>query len=725
MKLHSFQELVTRIAHISTRDGKPIPVKFSGNGAYTDGKHINLPALIAGTVLTPNEYSIMLGYALHEGPGHLTHTDMDDYIAACKSRNDPVFAQVLNILEDVRIENLDIARYPGDKKYLNATHQYVDDKVPPEKCANPGLLGLVYKEGFTKYRDLDTVRLKGQLHQRCPKQRCYVSLPKCENTLDVIALAELVTAEIRATQEVEKQHKAEREEQKRQQQQQKDDGTQSTQGKGQDEPEGEQEQDEQQDQGQGQDQDTSTEQEGESSESDGGDPGTGLDEDPAESSDDQDQDEEDEELDHEPEGQGQEDSQGTDIQADDQGNPEDGNNPSPTPDSGEPEDCMEPGDGDFDDNSNSDDTNSETGDGTGPNSHGHGQGTEQDPEGEPQELQDPEPDYEPEPDLDTSAEEWNEITEIGNLLQEILDQVKTDNKEAPSTYKLPGQTPNDLVLPPADITLDRIFAQGEEDLDAYTNIRAQLTAQITALKKMLRIQLQARSRKSWLRGLEEATHLDRERPHVVATGHHHVFKDKRERQLIDTSIELMIDLSGSMRQDIVQSAAIILAEALSAIPQLKLSITGFKTNHQFCMDRFGTGRSQGMDILVFKDYAEPYVKCRAKLGGISTSGNTPLGDAYGKALERILARQEPRRIIFLITDGEPNFHKTDQRHNDYLLMERVHKKAKRLGIETLGLGIGSPSGIGFLKAYVDRCLRIQSATTLPQDLMQALKGTIR
>jgi cobalamin biosynthesis protein CobT len=244
---------------------------------------------------------------------------------------------------------------------------------------------------------------------------------------------------------------------------------------------------------------------------------------------------------------------------------------------------------------------------------------------------------------------------------------------------------------------------------------------------MFRIYLQAQTRKSQLRGLEEGK-LDTQRLHIAACGQTTIFKDQNLKLLPETAIELMIDMSGSMNSNLARTAAIILAEALSSIPQIKLSISGFTSNdlnYNSSYNRYridpNSGRQCGMDILQFKNFSEPYQKCRAKLGAINNSGNTPLGDAYGHALEHIIPRLEPRRIIFLITDGNPEFPQ-GQNYSDYLLMKKIHHDAQRYHIQTLGLGIGR--NLEFLSKYFDQAINISSSQDLPKNLLEALKRFI-
>lgn len=673
MKLHSFQDLVGRIAHLSTRDRKPVPITWGGGDAYTDGKRINLPALAAGTVLTPHQYTVWMGYILHEGPGHLTHTDFPEYTAAIAAHgHNPLYKYILNLIEDIRIENADIRTFPGDRKHLDSVHQYVDDKIPTDKRTNPGINGLIYKEGYTKYRNLNTGRIEGELstdHPLIAKEM--EGIPNLRRTQDCASMADRIFELIQEEQEQKEQEEQEQEQEPR--------GNPGNQPQGNQPQPGEKCDDGEQGPGGGQQEQDQSEQE----KDEGDEPQSG-----GSSSRDND-----EPLSSEDEGSvGDNDDNGM-----------------------EEDDEIRDGDGD-DTQGDDDNEGEEEGSGNDGDRDNPSEGNATDPA---------------EPDPELTAEEWDNLTEIGNTLKDLLQSINKTND--PNPHKSPEHR-GDAIFPPADISQDEIFVPSDENMGQYQQTRAQMAPQILALKKMFRIHLQARSKKSWLRGMENGQ-LDRQRLHMAPTGSKSLFKEKRDRTIIDTAVELMLDLSGSMDEEMVRAAAITLSEALSSIPQLKLSISGFTTvNKRRAGGRgflrpatfqSGVGRTEAMRISVFKDYTEPYTKARGKLGAIRTWLSTPLGDAYGKALERLIPRKEPRKIIFLVTDGAPSFYKADPRHNDYLLMEKIHEKAKRLGIETIGLGIGHYVLTGFLAKYVDKCAHIEDIGNLPQTLMSVLRGVIR
>ena len=605
MKVNTFQELITRINNLSTRNKKPIQTTWSGTTAYTNLEVVNLPALPAGTILTPNQFSIWLGYDIHEGPGHQVHTDLELYQETCKIRNSPQFSYILNLLEDIRIENADIALYPGDRKYLDSVHHFVDQKIPPQLAKSPDIMGLIYKQLFTHHRNLDTNIISGTLD---PETSLLISeIDFCQSTQDCITLADKIVAYLKQKKEDQNQNSP--------------------------------------------------------------------------------------------------NSEGASASEPGSSNPE----PSNPKNNENKSENGENNDGESKNSSNDTSGNgnafSNSGDlSTRPNHRDQSNNQNFN-------------------FSDQSTNFWQEITEIKNIIQELKNQnLDPNHKSQITNNQIPNQDlENESIFPPFNISWDRIYVPSSEDYGTYFQTRTSCSSQILALKKMFRIYLQAQTKKSTIRGLEEGK-LDSQRLFLPATGSNLIFKDQSTKFLPETAIELMIDMSGSMNANLARTSAIILAEALSSIPQIKLSISGFTTNRN-SNNQFGfnippnSGRQVGMDILQFKDFSEPYSKCKSKLGAITNSGNTPLGDAYGKALEHIIQRPENRKIIFLITDGNPEFPQ-GKNHSDYLLMKKIHKTAKRFKIQTLGLGIDNCE---FLSNYFDQSINITKITDLPQNLLKALK----
>jgi len=105
-----------------------VSVVFAGSHAKTDGSTIYLPAMDQNKKLSQQQLSVARGYVDHEA-GHIRYTDNKLYSDAVKEAmrcDDKLMPQIMNALEDVRIERLITKQYPGAKTNLKATTKSVN-----------------------------------------------------------------------------------------------------------------------------------------------------------------------------------------------------------------------------------------------------------------------------------------------------------------------------------------------------------------------------------------------------------------------------------------------------------------------------------------------------------------------------------------------------------------------------------------------------------------------
>jgi len=105
-----------------------VSVVFAGDRAKTDGSTIYLPSMDQNKKLSQQQLSVARGYVDHEA-GHIRHTDSKLYSDAVKEAmrcGDKLMPQIMNALEDVRIERLITKQYPGAKTNLKATTKSVN-----------------------------------------------------------------------------------------------------------------------------------------------------------------------------------------------------------------------------------------------------------------------------------------------------------------------------------------------------------------------------------------------------------------------------------------------------------------------------------------------------------------------------------------------------------------------------------------------------------------------
>jgi len=319
---------------------------------------------------------------------------------------------------------------------------------------------------------------------------------------------------------------------------------------------------------------------------------------------------------------------------------------------------------------------------------------------------------------------------------QILGVVADANAQLEATSP---QKPNRLIqqtgsnwFNPETLSYDKVFEPSDQDIASYHLARDSVSAEIRAAKKMLNLYLRAQERRAWSRGLEKGR-LDSGRlTQLLVTQDRRVMKERRNTMRTKAAIEVVVDLSGSMDARTTRMAAIITAEALDGIAGVEMEIVGFTTNHDSSTghdpwgnnqrNKPGVGRTQGMDLLIYKGFGQRYRDARAHLGAMKTSGSTPLGEAYGYGLERLVTRPEEKKLLWIISDGDPYFSMGDSSHSDYVLMARLKAKARRLGVETVGMYIGAEKSR--LESFVHKYVSVRNSAELPAALMDMVRGQL-
>ena len=214
------------------------------------------------------------------------------------------------------------------------------------------------------------------------------------------------------------------------------------------------------------------------------------------------------------------------------------------------------------------------------------------------------------------------------------------------------------------------------DEEEMTRLRAYLDAQlkglqgiVTKLANRLQRRLMAQQNRSWdfdqEEGLLDAARLARV---VISPGHSLSYKIERDVEFKDTIVTLLIDNSGSMRGRPISIAAIsadVMARTLERCG-VKTEILGFTTRAwKGGQSREAwlaggkpaqPGRLNDLRHIVYKKADEPYRHARKNLGLMMREGllkENIDGEALLWAHQRLLGRQEDRRILMVISDGAP------------------------------------------------------------------------
>jgi hypothetical protein len=163
----------------------------------------------------------------------------------------------------------------------------------------------------------------------------------------------------------------------------------------------------------------------------------------------------------------------------------------------------------------------------------------------------------------------------------------------------------------------------------------------------------------------------------IGSGNQHVFKRHREEGGIDSAVCIAVDVSTSM-------------EGTQLVNAIRASYALLET-----LDQAGVATSLmtfGDETSVVKPFGQNIRKAKQNIAQIRCDGGTNDYFAIKYGHELLLNRNEQRKILFVLTDGEGAME----------LVRRQIKSGEVLGITTIGVGIGVDISTVYSKAITIR-----------------------
>ena len=164
---------------------------------------------------------------------------------------------------------------------------------------------------------------------------------------------------------------------------------------------------------------------------------------------------------------------------------------------------------------------------------------------------------------------------------------------------------------------------------------------------------------------------------------------KQTEEQIDTSLAaaVVLDQSGSMAGLLRDATKIMCAitEPLDALG-CPVQVSGFRDGgfHQGDDDGVRDGhyhRAGNIHHDVFKAFHEPLRAVLWRFANTRATGGTPMADGVQFGLSALSTRKEGHRILFIVTDGQPN-------GGHMPIIRRQLRLAQEAGIHVVGVGIG-------------------------------------
>jgi len=195
---------------------------------------------------------------------------------------------------------------------------------------------------------------------------------------------------------------------------------------------------------------------------------------------------------------------------------------------------------------------------------------------------------------------------------------------------------------------------------------ARARAATASLRRRLGVLVESRQRGADWRS-RRGRRLDPAELYRPAVGQSIRFVRQDERPAPNTALALLLDRSGSMRGELPLAGQAVLSIllALDTLPGVASWAVAFP------------GREDDR-VVPLKAFQEQAHRVAGRFA-LAAGGGTPLANALWRAGGELLRRPEPRRLILVATDGEPD---NPDGVGDILA------RCRASGIEVVGLGIG-------------------------------------
>ncbi|MEC8066726.1 MAG: hypothetical protein VX154_02595 [Pseudomonadota bacterium] len=268
----------------------------------------------------------------------------------------------------------------------------------------------------------------------------------------------------------------------------------------------------------------------------------------------------------------------------------------------------------------------------------------------------------------------------------------------------------------------------------YKNLAQQHKGLARKLSVVLQRKLMSSLREGWLLDQEEGVLDMAKLPSIISSQSVDVFKSAHHKNVMDTTITLLVDNSGSMRGKPIEMAALT-ADVLTRTFEkcgVKVEVLGYTTKSwkggesrlKWVMDGRPEkpGRLNEILHIIYKPAHKAYKKCEHAFGYMLADDllkENIDGEGLKWAVDRLRKRPQTRKILFVISDGAPVDYATD-RHNkngylDQHLKEVISQVERDKTLELHAIGIGHD-----VDAYYQNAVVIENVESLAETLLSEM-----
>ncbi len=365
--------------------------------------------------------------------------------------------------------------------------------------------------------------------------------------------------------------------------------------------------------------------------------------------------------------------------------------PPPPPMPGSAPEKSESGDGESDDEGGGGGSGSDGDDESGGQSSG-GEGEEEGPEQNPGDPNGGVPGRrEPgEPDGESPMESFRKGLAEDPGIEDPMDPIRgkvEDAAEEDATY-------NQRWLPhPQAIKRDRWKVPSTGSAHAYQRLSELVRPQVAVMRSKLRIRLQTLA-EDHVEADRESGAVDVASLYSLRLGNKRVFAEQFPGIRLDTAVSILVDQSASMSERSkylrAREASVAISETLHSIGT-PFEVIGW-TNMRGTRVPEESPYTRHLPFIynVYKAFSEGFLPARTRLCGLGYHEENVDGEAVLAVARRLAVRPEARKILIVLSDGEPlggeDFYETVRWH-----LGQVIRRVASAGIEIYGVGICSSS----------------------------------
>lgn len=205
------------------------------------------------------------------------------------------------------------------------------------------------------------------------------------------------------------------------------------------------------------------------------------------------------------------------------------------------------------------------------------------------------------------------------------------------------------------------------NVSEYERMSRGMDGKITVMSRKLTLALQEKLKRGWT-PMRDSGRFDRKRLVAAYQGKQNIYRQRDPIPALDSCVQLIVDLSGSMcgyKVSLATQAAIVMAEALdrTGVPfeicgftrRRSLSSVDPDLDDEVRKSGMKWGRISPIDQLVFKSFEEPLRAVRGCVASMIPicGGDNCDGESIAILWQRMAKRPEKKKALIVLSDGYP------------------------------------------------------------------------